>query len=370
MSVSENVLVAMSGGVDSSAAAALLARDGHLVTGVTMGLFGDALTRCAGHGAGEAAAAGMRSARAACDQLGIPHIALDLSERFDEEVARPFCRGYLAGLTPNPCIDCNRHLKVAALQEHRRRLGAAYVATGHYARIAFDEGAGRWQLRRGLDANKDQSYVLWPLGQDDLAHMLLPLGELAKDEVRAIAARHGLHAATAPESQDICFVPDGDYARFIERYAAERPGASLDLRLLEPGSIVDRAGKVIGSHRGIARYTIGQRKGLGIAAGAPLYVCAKDAQANTLTAAGAEATLGRRVEAHGVNMVSTPVLEGPTHVLAKSHYRQEAAPATAWQPDPDRLVIEFDEPQRLAAPGQSLVLYDGDIVLGGGIVSP
>lgn len=382
-----SVLAAMSGGVDSSTMAALLVEAGYEVVGVTMELLHgvDAMDEEARLAARQDA----QNAREACRALGIPHRTIDLSEEFRWQVVEPFCRSYLEGRTPNPCIECNRHLKLAALQRLRRDLGCDYVATGHYARAGFDEAVGRWALRRAADAAKDQSYVLFPASQDDLAHLLLPLGDLTKDQVRALAARRGLASANRPESQDICFVPNGDYVAFIERQAAltelAAPGeaaapttkwaedaqpscAPLRPRALEPGPIVDGQGRVIGTHQGIARYTIGQRKGLGVAAAEPLYVCAKDMAAGALVVGPAREAMGRRATAQKVNWVSVAGLAEPTRVTAKTHYRQHPQPAMAWQPEPGALAVEFDEPQRLAAPGQALVIYEGDRVLAGGTV--
>lgn len=359
-----SVLAAMSGGVDSSTMATLLVEAGYDVVGVTMELLPE--------GAGipaearEAAQDDLRAARATCQALGIPHHAVDFSARFLDQVVEPFCRSYLEGRTPNPCIDCNRHLKIAGLQQLRREMGLGYVATGHYARVSRSADGSRWQLRQAADRAKDQSYVLFCLGQDDLAHLLLPLGGLTKEQVRALAAEHGLANADRPESQDICFVPDGDYAAFIEGRGA---GCASE-PALEPGPIVDGRGAVLGAHNGIARYTIGQRKGLGVAAREPLYVCAKDAATNTLVVGPADEAMGRLVVAHDVNLVSAATLKGPLRVAAKTHYRQAPQAATAWQPEPGTLAVEFDEPQRLAAAGQALVVYDGDRVLAGGTIAP
>lgn len=362
-------LAALSGGVDSAVAAALLCEEGHGLTGVTMRLLDASLL--GGPQAVQACAmeAAIEGARATCQQLGIPHLTLDLAAQFRSCVVEPFCRAYLEGRTPNPCIECNRHLKIAELQRLRRQRGLDFVATGHYARVRFDQPTGRWQLLRAADKAKDQSYVLYRAGQDDLAHLRLPLGNLAKGDVRALAAELGLPGADAPESQDICFVPDGDYTAFIERYAGTGAEAALDLRALEPGPIVDAAGTVRGTHSGIARYTVGQRKGLGLAAAEPLYVCGKDAATNTLRVGTAAQARGTRVVARDASMVSVAALDGPARVQAKTHYRQEPQPATATQPDAGTLVVEFDEPQRLAAAGQSLVIYDGDVVLGGGTIA-
>ncbi|MEY8460530.1 tRNA 2-thiouridine(34) synthase MnmA [Eggerthellaceae bacterium 24-137] len=359
-------MAAMSGGVDSSVCALLLQRAGCDVRGATM-VLRDAAVPVAGagpHGAAcDVAPCGssrdVEDARAVCRRLGIPHDAFDLRSRFDAAVIRPFCDAYLAGRTPNPCIDCNRHLKFEALQQRRRELGLQYVATGHYARRRWNEASGRWQLLRALDTAKDQSYVLYHLTQDTLAHMLFPLGGLTKDEVRALARDHGFVTADKPESQDICFVPDGDYAGFIEGYCG-------DASAFAAGEIVNREGRVLGEHGGLVHYTIGQRKGIGVAASEPLYVVEKDVAANRLVVGFKDELESRGVVARDVNLVSGDALDGRRHVQVKTHYRQRPVDAVAQQTGPDELTVTFDEPQRPAAPGQAVVIYDGEVVLGGG----
>lgn len=349
------VMAAMSGGVDSSVCALLLQEAGYAVRGATMVLRDDRESTCG-------SSRDVEDARAVCQRLGIPHDAFDLRDRFDAAVVRPFCDAYLEGRTPNPCIACNRFLKFESLQQRRRELGFDYVATGHYARRRWDAATGRWQLLRACDPAKDQSYVLYHLTQDTLAHMLFPLGELTKGEVRELARARGFVTAAKPESQDICFVPDGDYARFIEG----RCGADT---AFNPGEIVDREGRVLGGHAGLIRYTIGQRKGLGIAAREPLYVLAKDTAANRLIVGFKDELLSVGVVASDVNFISGDVWQGPREVLVKTHYRQHPVPAVAEQTGVDELTVAFDEPQRAAAPGQAAVLYEGDIVLGGGTIA-
>ena len=391
------VMAAMSGGVDSSVCALLLQEVGYDVRGATMVLRGlEALSDAAeGEGSTCGSSRDVEDARAVCRRLGIPHDAFDLRDRFDAAVVRPFCDAYLAGRTPNPCLDCNRFLKFEALQQRRREMELDYVATGHYARRRWDELTGRWQLLRARDSAKDQSYVLYHLTQDTLAHMLFPLGELTKDEVREMARAHGFVTAEKPESQDICFVPDGDYAGFIEAWcrACRCEGEILCTPLglagkggpgsaptetgakktsvataFELGEIVNREGRVLGEHAGLIRYTIGQRKGIGVAAREPLYVLAKDAAANRLIVGFRDELLSQGVVACDVNLISGDPLEGPRKVLVKTHYRQRPVPATAEQTAPDELTVTFDEPQRAAAPGQAAVLYEGDVVLGGGTI--
>ena len=358
-----SVMAAMSGGVDSSVCALLLQQAGYDVRGATMVLRGGEVLGDAGKGEGSTcgSARDVEDARAVCRRLDIPHDAFDLRDRFDAAVIRPFCDAYLGGRTPNPCIDCNRFLKFEALQQRRRAMGLDYVATGHYARRRWDAATERWRLLRASDPAKDQSYVLYHLTQDTLAHMLFPLGELTKDEVREMARAHGFVTAEKPESQDICFVPDGDYAGFI----AGRCGADT---AFSPGEIVDREGRVLGEHAGLIRYTIGQRKGIGVAAREPLYVLGKDAFANQLIVGLKDELLSSGVVACDVNLISGGVLEGPREVQVKTHYRQRPVPAVAEQTGPDELTVTFDEPQRAAAPGQAAVLYEGDIVLGGGTI--
>lgn len=358
-----SVMMAMSGGVDSSVAAALLTEAGYAVTGATMKLFGADVV---GPGGDSACCSldDVEDARAVCRRLGIPHCTFNFGELFGEAVIDRFCAAYKRGATPNPCIDCNRYLKFEALQRRRRELGLDAVATGHYARRAFDESTGRWQLLRARDGAKDQSYVLYHLTQDTLAHLLFPLGELTKAEVRALARARGFGNAEKAESQDICFVPDGDYAGFIER----RCGGIDDAVAFQPGEIVDRAGRVLGEHRGLIHYTVGQRKGIGVAAREPLYVFAKDMEANRLVVGTAAEVQVSSVTARDVNFIAVDCLEAPCSVQVKTHYRQRPVAATARQIGPDELAIVFDEPQRACAPGQAAVLYDGEVVIGGGTI--
>ena len=354
----KRVLVAMSGGVDSSVAALVLRDAGYDVEGVTLKLFhnDDAFID------GESACCSLadtEDARQVCLELGVPHIVYNFSRTFASNVIDRFCDGYLAGETPNPCIDCNRYVKFAALQERRRHLGFDYVATGHYAQRRFNGETGRYELARGLDAGKDQSYVLFHLDQGTLAHMLFPLGELTKPQVRQLAEHHGFVNAAKAESQDICFVPGGDYAHFIERRRGVR---------FEPGDIVNREGRVLGRHEGLPRYTVGQRKGIGVAYSEPLYVFAKDPQRNELVVDTDARTLCSGIEVRDVNFIARSSLPQPGRFFVKTHYRQVARPATVVQTDDSAIRIAFDEPQRACAPGQAAVVYHGDTVICGGTI--
>ena len=348
----------MSGGVDSSVAALLLRDAGYDACGITLKLFDNDVI---GEPSDKACCTleDAEDARQVCLSLGLEHIMFNFKRTFGTDVIDRFCDGYLRGETPNPCIDCNRYVKFAALQERRRQLNYDYVATGHYAQRLFNNETGRYELHRGLDENKDQSYVLFHLTQDTLAHMLFPLGGLSKPQVRALAEEHGFINARKRESQDICFVPDGDYAAFIAR---ERGCA------FEPGEIVNRAGEVLGEHNGLIHYTIGQRKGIGVAAHEPLYVFAKDTIGNRLVVDTDANTLVESIEVRDVNFIAAPQLDTPGHFAVKTHYRQQPRPATVEQTDNGAIRIVFDEPQRACAPGQAAVVYDGDAVVCGGTI--
>ena len=341
----QGALVAMSGGVDSSVAACLALEAGYRCLGVTMRLFSDNDRD-------------IEDAASAASALGIPHEPIDCMADFREKVINRFIATYEAGGTPNPCVDCNRHLKFGRLLDTARERGLGFVVTGHYARIERGE-SGRWLLRKGADPERDQSYVLCMLTQEQLAHTLLPLGVMTKARVRELAAARGLANASKRDSQDICFVPDGDYAAFMERYTGRRS---------PPGDFVDGDGRVLGRHRGIVRYTVGQRKGLGIAGPAPLYVEAIHPDTNTITLTHGEGLLARAVVAQDFNLISVPSLERPMTLKAKVRYRQEERPAVA-SLTPEGLRVEFLEPQRAPAAGQTVMLCDGDVVVGGGIIS-
>lgn len=357
-SAGQRVLSAMSGGVDSSVATLALAEAGFDVQGVTLKLFENE-DACLAESKTCCSLKDAEDARQVCLEIGVPHYVFNFTKTFNREVIDRFCDGYLGGLTPNPCVDCNRYVKFEALQARRRELGFDYVATGHYARRGYNERTGRYELRCGVDGNKDQSYVLFHLDQDTLEHMLFPLGELTKPQVRAMAAEHGFINADKRESQDICFVPDGDYARFIELRTGSR---------FEAGEIVDRSGTVLGTHDGLARYTVGQRKGIGVAAPEALYVYAKDVEGNRLIVDFDRNTLCTRILVRDANFIARARLEEPAALRVKAHYRQAARPATVEQVDETNLVVTFAEPQRACAPGQFAVAYDGDTVVCGGTI--
>lgn len=345
----KRVCVAMSGGVDSTGAALLLLRQGYDVFGVTLRLRPD----CPGSREPE-----IDNARAAAAALGIPHLVLDLRALFQTAVIDRFVSEYIRGRTPNPCLYCNRAVKFGALLDWALEQGADALATGHYAGAAFDGASGRWQLLRGRDRRKDQSYFLYQLTQRQLSHLLLPVGQYEKPALRALAAEAGLESAHRADSQDICFIPEGDYAAFLEHCGAE----------LLPGDFVDREGRVLGRHRGLPCYTTGQRKGLGISADAPLYVLGKDPAANTVTLGPDSALYTRELTAEAPNWISIPALRGPTAVTAKTRYSQREAAAVA-EPLPEgRVRVVFQEPQRAVTPGQAVVFYDGEIVVGGGTI--
>ncbi len=338
----------MSGGVDSSVATKLLLDQGHDVTGVTLDLF------CAA-----ASEAPVKNAQAVCDQLGIEHRVFDAQSSFFEQVVSPFVETYLAGETPNPCVVCNRYIKFGILVAYALEQGFDAVATGHYARIEQDNDSGRFLLLKGLDPVKDQSYVLYSLSQQQLAHILFPLGTLDKAGVRQSAKENGFAGAKSKESQDICFIPDGDYQGFIDRTA---PGK------VQPGPYLSITGEQIGIHQGVTRYTIGQRRGIGVGFGKPMYVVAKDAANNTVTLGENHDLLSAGLIAEDVNFIPVDTPRDSLNVLAKIRYNQTEQPAVVRVLPDNSVEVMFEKFQRAVAPGQSVVFYQGELVVGGGII--
>ena len=342
--MSEKIMIAMSGGVDSAVAAALCAQKAE-AAGVTMQHF----AACGEKDAADAAAL--------CAMLGIPHFVAHLEKEFEKDVILPFIAAYEAGETPNPCVLCNKRIKFGALLDYAITNGFDRIATGHYARI--EHTASRSLVRIASDASKDQTYMLYSLSQDVLSRAEFPLGSLTKPEVRELAGSLNFPMAQKSDSQDICFIPDGDYAAFIEKFTKKRP---------ECGQFLSTGGEVLGTHKGQLHYTIGQRKGLGIALGAPAYVVAKSAEDNTVTLGTNEDLFTTRLVAKNINFIPEDTLAAPRKLLAKVRYSQKATQARVEQTGEDELTVEFDTPQRAISKGQSLVLYEDDYLFGGGII--
>ncbi len=361
----------MSGGVDSSAAAAILKEQGHDLVGFTMQLWnqrrgisvdenGDPLpSRCC-------SLDDVYDARRVAEELGFPFYVLNLEREFERDVVQPFVASYLNGETPIPCVSCNSRLKFASLDQLARSLGCDKVATGHYARVEHDEGLNRYRLFRGRNLQKDQSYFLWELTQDQLSRALFPLGEMSKPEVREVAREHSLAVAEKSESQEICFVPDGNYAGFIDRYLEAEAAAD---RLPGGGEIVDAGGTVLGHHAGIHHYTIGQRRGIGISGAQPLYVINLDAPRNQVVVGSQDELLGREFTAAGVNWLAFDKPLASVNAEVRVRYRHTPAEAAITPLEDNRVQVIFDEPQRAITPGQATVFYRGDEVLGGGWIT-
>ena len=347
----KKAICAMSGGVDSSVAAALSLEQGLKCVGLTLKLFNGDIN-CS-------SLADVDDAKKVAFSLGIDHHVLDFAEEFDKHVVRHFVETYEQGATPNPCIECNRHVKFNPLILHSCQQEFDFFITGHYARVVHDSASGRFLLQKAIDEKKDQSYVLYSLSQEQLGRSRFPLGALSKNEVRKIAEDKNFVNASKGESQDICFVPDGDYSSFIEKYTG---------KTYPPGDIIDLEGKIIGRHKGLIRYTIGQRRGLGVAANIPIYVAAKSTAANTVTLAEDGALYSKSLSAKDINFIACEDLKKPKRVMVKTRYLQAAQPAIAEQTGENSLHIEFDSPQRAITPGQAAVMYDGDIVVGGGTI--
>jgi len=352
----QKVMAAMSGGVDSSVAAYLLLQQGFRVVGATMKLFQNSDIDVPKEKAC-CSLDDVEDAKSVCARLGVPHYVLNMTADFQTEVIERFVRAYEQGFTPNPCIDCNRYMKFECLLHKAITLELDFVATGHYARI--EKQGDRLVLKKAADSKKDQSYVLYSLTQEQLQHTLFPLGGLTKTEVREIAQANGFVNAKKHDSQDICFVPNGDYFSFIEKYTGKTYPA---------GDFVDLQGKVLGTHKGIIRYTVGQRRGLGLALPASMYVVEKDLPNNRVVLGFNENLFSKEVTVKDINLTACDSLETPTHLSAKIRYNQTEQPAIVTQVDENTLKIVFDTPQRAVTRGQAAVLYDGDTVVGGGTI--
>ncbi len=348
----KKVVVGLSGGVDSSTAAAILHHQGYEVVGLTLWLM---------KGKGQCCSEGMVDAAKLCVQLGIPHHIVDSRDTFQENIVDYLVDGYKAGITPLPCSQCNKAVKFSPMLEYAsKELGVERVATGHYARTRFDEETSRYQLLRAIDRSKDQAYFLYDLSQDVLAHVIFPLGEQPKTETRRVAAEFGLHTADKPESQDLCLVEaNGSMRVFLDKYITPHKG-----------DIVDQSGKVLGHHDGVHHYTIGQRKGLGIAHNEPLYVVELDAVNNRVIVGDRAATLSPECTVQRVNWVSIPEPSAPIKAEVQIRYRSSATPVTIIPLQNSRVRVVFDEPQSSVTAGQAAVWYDGEVLLGGGIIEP
>ena len=361
------IAVAMSGGVDSSTVAAMLRAEGQNVIGLTMQLWNQ--RRLAGHEGMPEAVTGrccslddVYDARRVAETIGIPYYVVNHEERFERDVVRPFVEEYLSGRTPIPCSLCNNHLKFDQLLTVAQQIGADAVATGHYARVEFDDERGRWLLKRPTDRSKDQTYFLFGLTQEQLSRTLFPLGGMTKPEVRELARKHGLALAEKPDSQEICFVPGGDYKRFLDAYLAEQGDALPDTS----GELVTTEGRVLGEHAGIHNFTVGQRKGLGVATGSPLYVIQIKGDSRQVIVGEQENLYSKTLIARRTNLIAVDELREPMRVSVKIRHRHEPAAAVLEKTAADEIRVTFDEPQRAITPGQAAVLYDQDVVVGGG----
>ncbi len=360
--------VAMSGGVDSSTVAAILREQNQPIVGLTMQLWNQLrLPGLAPDGATHRCCSldDVYDAKRVAQHFGFPHYVVNFENRFEEAVVRPFVEDYLAGRTPIPCTLCNNYVKFDQLIVTARQIGAERLATGHYARIRFNPETRRHELLRARDESKDQSYFLFGLTQEQMSRTAFPLGELTKDEVRAIARRTGVPVAEKPESQEICFVPSGNYVRFIEAYLAEQ-GSALPAEIGEPGELVTTNGEVIGEHPGVHHFTVGQRRGLGVAAGRPLYVVTVDHASNRVIVGSDEELRTSACEMRDVNWIAVAEPAQPLHATVKIRNRHVPAAATIEPLDTGHACVKFEVPQRAVTPGQAAVFYSGDVVLGGG----
>ncbi|NIM57991.1 MAG: tRNA 2-thiouridine(34) synthase MnmA [Candidatus Aminicenantes bacterium] len=354
------VVVAMSGGVDSSLAAALLQEQGYEVIGITMNLFSlpkeycrsEQLRSCCGWQAVE-------DANQVAHTLGISHYVANLRQEFEKKVISDFCEQYSLGRTPNPCIRCNQYIKFETLMGRAKKLKADYLATGHHARIVHDSKTGRYLLKKGKDKKKDQSYFLYPITQDQLSRTLMPIGDFTKEKVREKAREFVLPVAQRPESQEICFVPDKDYPGFLQSRIPEA---------FRSGPIVDLKDRVLGQHKGIGYYTVGQRRGMGIAAPQPLYVLAIRREKNTIVVGTNDKLYERKLHATRVNLISGERIAKPLRIKAKIRHKHKESKALLTPSNSDQAIVEFEKPQRAITPGQAVVFYDGDVVVGGGII--
>jgi tRNA-specific 2-thiouridylase len=358
---SQKVMVGMSGGVDSSVAAALLLERGYDVIGITMHMWEDPTAEnedtredsCCSLSAVE-------DARRVANKLSIPHYVINFKDIFKKTIVDYFIDEYLNGKTPNPCIACNKFIKFGIFIEKALSMNVDYVATGHYARIEYDNDRKRYLLKKAVTKEKDQSYVLYNIPKDNLCKVLFPIGDYVKEEVRNIARKYELPIATKPDSQEICFIQDNDYAGFIKRMSKSN---------IKPGYFVDTNGNILGEHKGIINYTVGQRKGLGVTFGKPMYVVRIDSKKNQIVLGEADELFSNELIAHDLNYLSIDTLEEPIKVNAKIRYSAKESSATIYPLENNKVKVIFEQPQRAVTPGQSIVFYDGDIVVGGGIIA-
>lgn len=353
----KKIMVAMSGGVDSSVAAALLLGQGYKICGATLSLYAAGETNveedfCLSND--------IDDAKSVADKLGIEHYVFNFRDDFKNKVIDRFACDYISGLTPNPCVECNRSIKFPKLIQCASQRGYDMIATGHYVKREYDSASGRYLLKKADDSKKDQTYVLYVLSQDVLKRTLFPMGDITKEDARKVALEKGLINAKKRDSQDICFVPDGDYAGFLENVLGVEP---------QKGHFVYKDGTVLGMHKGIIHYTIGQRRGLGISYSRPLFVLDKDPNTGNVTLGESEDLFTNRLYADNVNFIAVDSLASSMRVTAKTRYSQCEAPATVHPIGKDKIVVEFDSPQRAITPGQAVVLYDDDIVIGGGTIT-